>query len=240
MSSSRPTVSEPEKQGRIKQLAETYRMAKRSDPKLGLWIAGSFVVGVLVGLVVFGFATGHSSTIGWILTAVGSLMLGVVAALVVFSRRAQKAAYAQMEGQVGAAAGALQLLKRGWRLDTAIAFNKQQDVVHRVIGPPGVVLVGEGNAGRVKALLTSERRRHERVISEIPVHEIICGNGEGQVPLPKIARHIQKMKRQVKPAEITDVLARLKAIDASRPAVPLPKGPVPTSMKGMRGNFRGR
>jgi F0F1-type ATP synthase assembly protein I len=240
MSSSRPTVSEPEKQGRIKQLAETYRMAKRSDPKLGLWIAGSFVVGVLVGLVVFGFATGHSSTIGWILTAVGSLMLGVVAALVVFSRRAQKAAYAQMEGQVGAAAGALQLLKRGWRLDTAIAFNKQQDVVHRVVGPPGVVLVGEGNPGRVKALLTSERRRHERVIAEVPVHELICGNGEGQVPLPKIARRIQKMKRQVKPAEITDVLARLKAIDASRPAVPMPKGPVPTSMKGMRGSSRGR
>jgi hypothetical protein len=240
MSSPRPTPPEPEKQGRIKQFAETYRMAKRSDPQLGLWIAGSFVLGLLVGLLVFGLATGHSSTIGWIFTAVGSLMLGVLAALVVFSRRAQKAAYAQMEGQVGAAAGALQLLKRGWRLDTAIAFNKQQDVVHRVVGPPGVILVGEGNPGRVKVLLTSERRRHERVIAEIPVHEMICGNGEGQVPLRKIARRIQKMKRQVKPAEITDVLARLKAIDASRPAVPMPKGPVPTSMKGMRGNFRGR
>jgi hypothetical protein len=240
MSSPRPTPPEPEKQGRIKQFAETYRMAKRSDPQLGLWIAGSFVLGLLVGLLVFGLAAGHSSTIGWIFTAVGSLMLGVLAALVVFSRRAQKAAYAQMEGQVGAAAGALQLLKRGWRLDTAIAFNKQQDVVHRVVGPPGVILVGEGNPGRVKVLLTSERRRHERVIAEIPVHEMICGNGEGQVPLRKIARRIQKMKRQVKPAEITDVLARLKAIDASRPAVPMPKGPVPTSMKGMRGNFRGR
>jgi hypothetical protein len=175
-----------------------------------------------------------------IITIIGALMFGVLAALILFSRRAQKAAYAQMEGQVGAAAGALQLLKRGWRLDTAIAFNKQQDVVHRVIGPPGVVLVGEGNPGRVKGLLTSERRRHERVISDVPVHEVICGNGEGQVPLSKIARHIQKMKRQVKPAEITDVLARLKAIDASRPIVPMPKGPVPTSMKGMRGNFRGR
>ena len=72
------------------------------------------------------------------------------------------------------------------------------------------------------------------------MHEVICGSGEGQVPLPKIARQILKMKRQVKPAEITDVLARLKAIDASRPVVPMPKGPAPTSMKGMRGNFRGR
>jgi hypothetical protein len=240
MSSSRPTLPEPEKQGRIKQFAETYRMARKSDPRLGLWIAGSFVVGALVGFVVFWLAAGHRSTLGMLLTVIGTVMLGVLAALITFSRRAQKAAYAQMEGQVGAAAGALQLLKRGWRLDTAIAFNKQQDVVHRVIGPPGVVLVGEGNAGRVKGLLTSERRRHERVISEVPVHEVICGNGEGQVPLRRIARHIQKMKRQVKPAEITDVLARLKAIDASRPVVPMPKGPVPTSMKGMRGNFRGR
>ncbi|MDX6358987.1 MAG: hypothetical protein QOH37_2041 [Nocardioidaceae bacterium] len=240
MSSSRPTLPEPEKQGRIKQFAETYRMARKSDPQLGLWIAGAFVVGALVGFGVFWLAAGHRSTLGLIVTVVGALMFGVLAALIIFSRRAQKAAYAQMEGQVGAAAGALQLLKRGWRLDTAIAFNKQQDVVHRVIGPPGVVLVGEGNAGRVKGLLTSERRRHERVISEVPVHEVICGNGEGQVPLPKIARYIQKMKRQVKPAEITDVLARLKAIDASRPVVPMPKGPVPTSMKGMRGNFRGR
>jgi F0F1-type ATP synthase assembly protein I len=240
MSSSRPTLPEPEKQGRIKQFAETYRMAKRSDPRLGLWIAGAFVVGFLVGFGVFWLVAGHRSTLGMIITIIGALMFGVLAALILFSRRAQKAAYAQMEGQVGAAAGALQLLKRGWRLDTAIAFNKQQDVVHRVIGPPGVVLVGEGNPGRVKGLLTSERRRHERVISDVPVHEVICGNGEGQVPLSKIARHIQKMKRQVKPAEITDVLARLKAIDASRPIVPMPKGPVPTSMKGMRGNFRGR
>jgi len=60
------------------------------------------------------------------------------------------------------------------------------------------------------------------------------------VPLSKLTRHVTKMKRQVQPAEMTDLLARLKAIDASRPNVPLPKGPVPTSMKGQRGNLRGR
>jgi Domain of unknown function (DUF4191) len=241
MSVSRPTPPEPEKQGRIKQLAETYRMAKRSDPKLGLWIAGAFVAGLLVGLLVFGLATGHNSTLGWILTAVGSLMLAVLGALVVFSRRAQKAAYAQMEGQVGAAAGALQLLKRGWRLDTAIAFNKQQDVVHRVVGPPGIVLIGEGTSpSRLRQLLATERRKHERVAAETPIHEVVCGNGEGEVPLPKLARYVQKLGRSVKPAEMTDILNRLKALDAQRSNIPLPKGPVPTSMKGMRGNLRGR
>jgi hypothetical protein len=145
-----------------------------------------------------------------------------------------------MEGQVGAAAGALGLLKRGWTVDNAVAFTKQQDVVHRVIGPPGIVLVGEGSPGRLKALMTSERKRHERVAVDAPVHELVVGNGDDQVPLAKLSRHVQKMKRQVQPAEITDILARLKAIDASRPVLPMPKGPVPTSMKGMRGQMRGR
>jgi Domain of unknown function (DUF4191) len=237
-----PTPAEPDKLSRRQQFAQTYTMAKRSDKAIGRWVGGAGLLAAVVGFGVFWLIIGRHNVVALVASIIGGLMLGVLAALVVFSRRAQKAVYSQMEGQAGAAAGALGLLKRGWTVDNAIAFNKQQDVVHRVVGPPGIVLVGEGNAGRVKGLLTSERRRHERVATEAPVHEIVCGSDEsnGQVPLPKLARRVQKMKRQVKPAEITDILARLKAIDASRPVVPLPKGPVPTSMKGMRGNLRGR
>ena len=112
--------------------------------------------------------------------------------------------------------------------------------MHRVVGPPGIVLVGEGNPTRVKALLATERRRHERVAAEVPIHEVIVGNDEGQVPLPKLVKYVSKLKRQVAPADMTDLLSRLKAIDAARPAAPLPKGPVPTSMKGFRGQMRGR
>ena len=39
---------------------------------------------------------------------------------------------------------------------------------------------------------------------------------------------------------MTDLLYRIKALDANRSNIPLPKGPVPTSMKGQRGNLRGR
>ncbi len=238
----KPTPDAPEKLGRRQQFAQTYQMAKRSDPALGRWVAGAGLLAALVGFGVFWLVTGRGGVLSIVLSVVGGIMLGVLAALIVFSRRAQKAVYGQMEGQVGAAAGALGLLKRGWTVDQAIAFNRQQDVVHRVVGPPGIVLVGEGNPGRVKTLLASERRRHERVATDAPVHELVVGGDEdqGQVPLAKLARHVQKMKRQVQPAEITDILARLKAIDASRPAIPMPKGPVPTSMKGLRGNMRGR
>ena len=153
----------------------------------------------------------------------------------------QKAAYTQMEGQPAAAAGALQMLKRGWKVDPVVGFTKQQDVVHRVVGPPGIVLVGEGSSqARLKALMVTERKKHERVAYGVPIHEIIAGRGEGEVPLPKLVRHVQKLGRSVKPAEMTDILQRLKALDAQRGKLPLPKGPIPTSMKGMRSQQRGR
>ena len=109
-----------------------------------------------------------------------------------------------------------------------------------LVGPPGIVLIGEGNPNRLKPLVASERRKHERVASEVPIHEVYVGNGEGQVPLRKLLKHVTKLGKSLKPAQMTDVLQRLKALDSQRGNIPLPKGPVPTSMKGMRGNLRGR
>ena len=52
------------------------------------------------------------------------------------------------------------------------------------------------------------------------------------MPVPKLIKTVRKMPKALKPAEMTDVLYRLKALDAQRPAAPIPKGPMPTSMKG--------
>jgi len=222
------------------QIMQTYKMAKRSDPRLGLILLGVFVVGAAIGFAVMWLLPGEG-WLSWVMSVVGAFLIGTLATLLVFGRRAQKAAYTQMEGQPAAGAGALQMLKRGWKVDPVVGFTKQQDVVHRVVGPPGIVLVGEGSSQtRVKALLATERRKHERVASGTPIHEVICGRGDGEVPLPKLVRHVTKLGRNVKPAEITDILQRLKALDATRGKIPLPKGPVPTSMKGMRSQQRGR
>lgn len=229
----------PEKMSRRKQFVQTYRMTKKGDPKIGLILLGCFLVGAALGFGIFWILPG-SGVLNWIMSVVGAVLIGTLAALIVFGRRAQRSAYAQMEGQKGAAAAALQMLRRGWKTEPVIAFNKQQDVVHRVVGPPGIVLVGEGNPTRVRALMASERRKHERVVAETPIHEVICGNGEGEVPLTKLVRHITKLGRKVKASELTDVLSRLKALDAHRSSIPLPKGPMPTNMKGQRNNMRGR
>lgn len=224
---------------RRQQFIQTYRMAKKTDRHIGLWILGTFLLGAVVGFAVMWFLPGEG-IIAWIMAGVGAFLIGLLLALVVFGRRAQKAAYGQMEGQVGAAASALTMLRRGWKTDPVVGFNRQQDVVHRVVGPPGVVLVGEGNAQRLRALMATERRKHERVLPETPIHEVVCGNGEGEVPLNKLVRHVTKLPKNLKGADMTDVLNRLKAIDAQRGTMPVPKGPVPTSMKGMRGQQRGR
>ncbi|MDO9454495.1 DUF4191 domain-containing protein [Nocardioides sp.] len=236
-----PKVKEtdPTKMSRRRQIIETYRMSKEHDKRLGLWMLGTFLVFGAVGFGLAFLAFG-GSTFGIIVAVLLAILMGFLGMMVVFSRRAQRAAYHRLEGRVGGGAQALTMLRRGWNTEQMVGFTKQQDMVHRVVGPPGIVLVGEGNPNRLRALMISERKKHERVAFETPIHEVVVGSGDGQVPLPQLVKHIQKLGRQVKPAEITDVLARLKALDAQRPRVPLPRGPVPTSMKGMRGNLRGR
>lgn len=228
-------VKDPNKPSRISQVRQSYQMTKKSDPRIGLILLGWFV---LVGAGAF--AAMYLVFEGFVFPTVFGILAGTLAVLIVFGRRAQSAALASIEGQPGAAAAALGMLRRGWKVDPAIGFTKQQDVVHRLVGPPGIILVAEGNQNRLKPLVASERRKHERVAAETKIHEVYVGNGEGEVPLRKIVRYVTKLGKDLKPAAMTDVLARLKALDANRSSVPLPKGPVPTSMKGARGNQRGR
>ena len=226
---------DPNKVGRIKQIRQSYTMTKRSDPRIGLILLGVFLLAGLAGfaLMLLVFGTLAFAILFGVLT-------GILGVLIIFGRRAQRAAISQIEGKPGAAAAALGMLKRGWKTEPAIAITKQQDVVTRVVGPPGIVLIGEGNPNRLRPLLTSERRKHERVASETPIHELLVGHDPGQVPLAKLTRHVTKLDKALKPAQMTDVLQRIKALDANRSNIPMPKGPVPTSMKGMRGNLRGR
>jgi hypothetical protein len=229
-------VKDPSKPSRISQILESYKMTQKSDPMIGLILLGTFVVTGGVGFGALWAVIGGTV----VFPIIFGVLVGVLALLIVFGRRAQRAALASIEGQPGAAAAALGMLRRGWKVDSAIAFTKQQDVLHRLVGPPGIVLIGEGNQNRLKPLMSAERRKHERVVAETPIHEVYVGDLEGEVPLRKIVRYVTKLGRDLKPAAMTDVLARLRALDANRSNIPLPKGPVPTSMKGARGNMRGR
>jgi hypothetical protein len=233
------TPLDPSTMSRRRQIIETFKMTKEVDRSAPWWMLGAFLLFGAAGFGLFWIFPGGGA-LGLIVAIVGGLMFGFLGMMIVFSRRAQKAAYKRLDGQPGGAARALTMLRRGWKTDEVIGFTKQQDLLHRVVGPPGIVLVGEGNPHRLRQLMTSERRKHERVAADFPIHEVIVGNDEGQVPLPKLVRHVQKLGREVKGQQMTDIINRLKALDAQRPKAPIPRGPVPTSMKGLRSQMRGR
>jgi hypothetical protein len=165
----------------------------------------------------------------WLWPLIG-LPMALLSGALVFGRRAERAAYTQIEGQPGAAMAALGTLRGGWDVTPAVAVNKHQDVVHRVVGRPGVILVGEGtSANRVTNLLTQEKRRHARVVGETPVIDVIVGNEPDQVPLRRVAKHVMKLPRSLRPAEVTELRSRLRALGTQ--PLPMPKGPLPRNVK---------
>ncbi|MGB8650088.1 MAG: DUF4191 domain-containing protein, partial [Mycobacteriales bacterium] len=218
--------SRGEKWGQIKL---AFSMTRKSDPKMLPLVIGSLVI-VLAAFVLLGAAVGHPVYLGVI-----GLLLGFVVAAAVFGRRVQRTAFGQVEGQVGAAAAVLSNMRGNWRVMPAVGFTKEQDLLHLVIGRPGVVLVGEGSPGRVRGLVGAEKRRLARVLGDTPVYDVTVGDGEGQVALKDLERHFLRLPRNIKPARVNELDTKLKALRASS-AMPIPKGPVPTRVP--RGKMR--
>jgi Domain of unknown function (DUF4191) len=219
----------PEKPGRLRQIVQTYKMTRQVDSKVGLVVAAVGIVtfGVLLAI---GFVIGHPVYAGIL-----GFLLAFLAMAIVFGRRAEGAAFGQMEGQPGAAAAVLDNVGRGWTVTPAVQMNRNQDVVHRAVGRAGIVLVGEGNPNRVKSLLANEKRRMARVAVEAPVTDIIVGNGEGQVPLKKIRTTLLKLPRVVAGPKVTEVNDRLKALGDLMSNMPIPKGPMPRNARMPKG-----
>ncbi|EME96640.1 DUF4191 domain-containing protein [Streptomyces mobaraensis NBRC 13819 = DSM 40847] len=218
-----------ENPGRLKQIALTYKMTKKVDSKVGLVVAGVGIVtfGVLLAI---GFWIDHPIYLGIL-----GFLLAFLAMAIVFGRRAERAAFGQMEGQPGAAAAVLDNIGRGWTTTPAVAMNRNQDVVHRSVGKAGIVLVGEGNPNRLKSLLAAEKKRMARIVADVPVHDIVVGTGEGQVPLKKLRTTLLKLPRVLPGAQVTVVNDRLRALGDLMSNMPIPKGPMPKGMRMPKG-----
>jgi hypothetical protein len=160
-----------------------------------------------------------------------ALIVGVVVGMFVFSRRAQRSMFAQAEGQAGAAGWLLKQQLRGdWRLTEAVAGTTQLDAVHRLVGRPGVVLVGEGAPHRVRGLIAQEKKRTARVVGDTPIYDITIGTGEGDVQLGKLNRYLLKLPANLSKDQVSALEKRLAALGGSR-AMGLPKGPMPQGAK---------
>ncbi|MDQ1249088.1 MAG: hypothetical protein QG597_3462 [Actinomycetota bacterium] len=222
-------AAKPAKTGRIAQIRQTYQIAKRSDPKLG-WILIALFFGTLAIFVVAALLL-PVGTITKVLIIVLGLSTALLVTSYIFGRRAEKAAYSQIAGQPGAAAAVLSSMRGAWFTTPAVAVNKNEDMVHMVIGRPGVILVGEGSPTRVTHLMRNQHKKLERWVPETPFHEVIIGEGEGEVPLTKIQRTLLKMPKVLRPAEVTDVRTKLEAATKANNPLPIPKGPMPKNAR---------
>jgi hypothetical protein len=154
-----------------------------------------------------------------------AVLMGVLAALIVFGRRAQGSAYRQVEGQPGAAAWVLEGMRGDWRVTSGVAGTTQLDAVHRVLGRPGIILVAEGSPSRVRNLLAQEKKKVARVVGDTPIYDIIVGDDEGQIPLRKLSAHVMKLPRNLTGAEVNSLGRRMSALGGAR--MPVPGGPLP-------------
>lgn len=217
----------PAKPSRTGQIKTAYRMTRQADPLVGWIVLAAFFL-PFAAMLALGFVLG----LEWYLGILG-VMLGILAATIVFGRRAEKAAFASVEGQPGAAAAALNMLRRGWTVTPAVAVTRNQDIVHRAVGRPGVVLIGEGSSARLGNLLATEKKKVARFVPDVPIYDVQVGTADGQIPLRKVNRHLMKLPRNLKPYQVSEVNRRLKALGTM--SVPIPKGPLPKGMRMPRG-----
>ena len=209
---------DPASLGRIKQLRMAAGMVRKANP-WALPIVALIGVGILAVFVIVGLITGLVA-----LLAPLGVLVGLMAGMVLFGRYAQSAQYAAIKGQPGAAAAILQSMRGGWTVTPAVAANRNLDVVHRAVGKPGVVLVGEGSPSRLPSLLAAEKKRVSRVAYDVPIYDFQVGDEEGQVPIRRLQRKLMRLPRNLKGPAVAELNHRLKALPAS---LQMPKGPVP-------------
>lgn len=222
-------AKENKEPGRVAQLLKIYKMTMASDKTAIWWALMAVGIGVLAGTIM-GATVGQATTVGFVVWIITGTMMGVLAGLIVMSRKAERAAYAQIEGQPGAVSAVLRTaLKRGWRgSEMPIAVNRNQDAVYRAIGPAGVVLIGEGVRTRVQPMLEDERKKVQRAVPGVEVKFIwVTQDAEG-TRLMKLSSTLLKLKRVLNRNEVSAVDKRLSALVSS---MPIPKGIDPKRMR---------
>lgn len=204
---------------RLGQIRLAFTTTRARDPRLIPYMLLAGLAGLAVPLLLF---TWLGQPVVGLITG---LFTGAATAMIILGLRTQRAAIANIEGQPGAALAVLQSLRGPWIVTPAVAFSGKQDLVHRLVGRPGIILVGEGRRARVQALLKQTARKTARVSGEVPVHEINVGTTDGQTALSDLRMQVMKLPRAIKPKEVGPLDRRLRALGGAD--LPIPKGPMP-------------
>src|SRR5690625_1702744 len=159
----RKKAAKANKRGFFKQIADVFKMTRKFDPSIVWWMIGAFVAALVIGLVI-GLVTG--SPVLWTLMFIP---LGLLAAIIIMNKKAEKAAFAQIDGRPGAAGAALSQLGRGWVVeDEPIAVNpRTQETVFRATGKAGGGLVADGGYNRAKRIADKQSKQLQRFLPNV-------------------------------------------------------------------------
>jgi len=207
---------------RFQTFRDAYNVTKSVKPWIGIALIAIFLVVLVLGISL-GFFFDHPIYGGFV-----TIPLAALAAMFFFTRIAGSAAYSSIEGQIGAGASVLMAIRKGWTTTPAVAVNRQQDMVHRSVGRAGIVLTGEGGFA-VRQMIQDEKRKSERFAPGVPIIEVYVGDGDGQVPIRKLQKHLAKLPKKLSAHQMREVRARLKAVGGM--SLPIPKGPMPKGTK---------
>jgi hypothetical protein len=213
---------------RLKQIGQVFTFTAKQDK----WFIPLLMAAVLIplALTVLVVLLG----LGWTWIPIG-VLVALFAALIVLNLRSNAAMMNAAEGQPGAAAQIVENMRGDWRVRPAASSTTQFDMVHVVIGRPGVILLGEGQPQRVRSLMGQEKRRLTKVIGNAPLYDYVIGKGEGELSVRKLRSTVMKLPRNLTGKDVNALDKRLGALMA-RPQ--MPKGAIPKSMRPSKGQFR--
>ncbi|MEH1011658.1 DUF4191 domain-containing protein [Micromonospora sp. CPCC 206060] len=212
---------------RLKQIGMVFSFTAKQDR----WFAPLAAAAVLIPLSLTVVAV---LLWGWLWLPIG-ILLTLLALLIVLNVRSNAAMMNAAEGQPGAAASIVENMRGDWRVTPAVSSTTQMDMVHLVIGKPGVILLAEGNPQRVRGLLGQEKRRLSKVIGNAPLYDYVIGQGDGELPVRKLRMTMMRLPRNLTGKDVNALDKRLKALTA-RPQ--MPKGAIPKNMRPSKGAFR--
>ncbi|WP_209560762.1 DUF4191 family protein [Frigoribacterium sp. PvP032] len=224
----------PKEPGRFKQMWQVFKMTRRVDktalPLMLLALLLPVAAGVLAGIFL-----SAGNVLALVLYIVVGLMLGILLLLIVLGRKAERAAYSQIEGQPGAVGAVMKSgLRRSWRAaEMPVAVQgRSQAAVYRAVGKGGVVLIGEGSVAQTKKLVDEERRKVARILPNVPITVLNVGPDAESVPLHKIAGRMNKIKSSLNRNEVLAVSNRLQSLGKN--GLPIPKGVDPFKVRAGR------
>ncbi len=209
-------------QGQMSVIKDAFGLTRRENPLSLLFCALLFIAVEFLSILA-GNSLKHPIYFGIL-----GVPLGLLAAFFLFTRFANRAVFSSIQGQVGAGASVLMSIRKGFSTTPAVAVARNQDMVHRVVGRPGIILVGEGSPA-VRQLLIDEKRKMERFIPGIHIVDLVVGDEPGQVKLRKLQKTIKKLPKKLSKTQLREVRNRVKAIGGM--SMPIPKGPLPKGAK---------